>query len=517
MARKVAVYWPGDQRLAPNQSALQGVLAATAEMMEALQKVGCAPYLVAANDDPMQTFIAKPADSIRHLTPIQDPTVAICTHWFYGTHTCDGMAGKENPLLLASNWSGAAPGLVGLLNTGGCLESLGRKHSRIWTSQPKFVEDDLFMARLEQWVFSGQINYRTDELAYSTPISERANNIGREIARRIRLEPILMAMLGDTSMGMINGYFGPRLLSPLGFREQKIDQALLPDYMNRVSGDRVNAAFKFVVAKGVNFHWREPGAEDFGSEDTSLQLKMYLAVLDMLEEFDAPCLGWQYQLGLIPILPPSDFCEGLLNSHCRPEQEGQEPIATSTEADQGNLIPMELMKRIQREKGMDGATIFHDVRWGAEHDGHFLWVLLNSGSCSAYAFNKRTDTLEGVHSYRQPKQYFPNAGGTFAGESLPGNITWARAYDRAGVMWMDVGRGRSVQLPAEVRDQWWNGTTREWPIMAADLGCSQETIMGNYFSNHVALCYDDAFEEMVAVSRELGFKVRIISGSSKVA
>ena len=36
-------------------------------------------------------------------------------------------------------------------------------------------------------------------------------------------------MLGDTSMGMINGYFGPRLLYPIGFTEHKVDQAWLID------------------------------------------------------------------------------------------------------------------------------------------------------------------------------------------------------------------------------------------------------------------------------------------------
>ena len=51
------------------------------------------------------------------------------------------------------------------------------------------------------------------------------------------------------------------------------------------------------------------------------------------------------------------------------------------------------------------------------------------------------DTLRGVHSYRQPSLYFPRPGGTFAGESLPGAITWARAYLQGGQLCMDVGQG----------------------------------------------------------------------------
>jgi L-fucose isomerase-like protein len=144
------------------------------------------------------------------------------------------------------------------------------------------------------------------------------------------------------------------------------------------------------------------------------------------------------------------------------------------------------------------------------HEGRFLWVLLNSGSCGAYAFNHDPDTLRsGVHTYRQPSLYFPTPGGTFAGESLPGEITWARAFLKDDAMWMDIGRGEVKKLPAEVRDAWWNGTTREWPFMAADLGVSRDALMAHYLSNHVAVAYGDVFGEMVALSQELGFKVRI--------
>jgi L-fucose isomerase-like protein len=237
---------------------------------------------------------------------------------------------------------------------------------------------------------------------------------------------------------------------------------------------------------------------------------MYLAVLDLLAEFEGDCLGWQYQLGLLPVLPPSDFCEGLLNSTCRPESSG-DLVITSTEADQGNLIPMELMKRLLLKKGLHQAVMFHDVRWGHEHAGRWLWVLLNSGSCGAFAFNHDPDSLQGVHSYRQPAGYFPIPGGTFAGESLPGKMTWARSYIKDNELWMDVGRGDVVKLPPDVRDAWWNGTTRQWPFMAADLGCSMETVMAHYMSNHIAVAYGDIFNEMVAASQLLGFKVRVLA------
>jgi L-fucose isomerase-like protein len=322
---------------------------------------------------------------------------------------------------------------------------------------------------------------------------------------------VLALMLGDTSMGMINGYFGPRLLYPIGFAEHKVDQAWLIDRTRSVSDQRVDDAFRFVKDRGVTFHWHEEAASDFTPAATREQLRGYLAVLDLLDEFKADCVGWQYQLGLLNLLPPSDFAEGLLNSHARPEGDGH-VVITSTEADQGSLVPMELMKRILEAKGLPGAVMFHDVRWGARHDGRFLWVLLNSGSCGAYAFNHDMTSLAGTHSYRQPAGYFPVPGGTFAGVSLPGAITWARSWiDHTGRLVMDLGRGESVALPEDVRESWWRGTTRQWPFMAADLGCSMETIMAHYMSNHIAVAYGDIFGEMIALAQSLGFRIRILS------
>ena len=504
MRTKIAIFWPGDYRSQPNELALPSIQQATQQLESALKKLGRPSYRV-------EGFLTRPHEAIEKLGPVDDPLIGVFVHWVYGPHTTDGVVGKTNPLLLASNFSGTWPGLVGLLNTGACLESVGRQFSRAWTSAPDWTADPVFMDRLEEWCATGRIQYPEDELRYTASVSQEAAGRAQQVAQQIRRRRVLALMLGDTSMGMINGYFGPRLLNPIGFTEHKVDQAWIIDRGRRIDAKRIDAALAFVREKGVTFHWKERDAADFDENATREQLRDYLAVLDLVHEFKADCLGWQYQLGLLPLRPPSDFAEGLFNSVCRPESNG-DTIACATEADQGNLVPMELMKRLLKAKGLHQGVMFHDVRWGGEHDGRFVWVLLNSGSCSAYAFNHDPHTLKGVHSYRQPAGYFPVPGGTFAGESLPGQVTWARAYLKDGVLWMDVGRGEVVRLPPEKRDAWWEGTTHEWPFMAADLGVRQDTIMAHYLSNHVAVAYGDIFEEMVALSQELGFKVRVLGG-----
>jgi L-fucose isomerase-like protein len=505
MAKKVAVFWPGDGRRKPNELALPNVEAASVELEKALKKLGREPYRVPG-------FLSKPHEARDALGPIDDPMVGVFAHWVYGPHTTEGVVGKDNPLLLASNFSGRWPGLVGLLNTGACLTSLKRKHSRIWTTASDWSADPTFMAELDEWCRSGVVTHPETGIRYHAPISEDAAARAARVAAGIRHKRPMILMLGDTSMGMINGYFGPRLLAPYGFSEHKIDQAWIIDRGSGIAEKRIADALAFVKSKGVVFHWGEGTATDFTEHSTSEQLRDYLAVLDLIGEYGGDCLGWQYQLGLIPLRPPSDLAEGLFNSACRPESNG-DTITTATEADQGNVIPQEMLKRLLKDKGLHQAVMFHDVRWGAEHDGRFLWVLLNSGSCGAYAFNHDPETLSGAHSYRQPALYFPTPGGTFAGESLPGAMTWARAYIKDDVLWMDVGKGEVVKLPPAVRDEWWNGTTREWPFMAADLGVGRDTLMAHYQSNHVAVAYGDVFGEMVALSQELGFRVRVLGAA----
>jgi L-fucose isomerase-like protein len=502
----VTLFWPGDGRPAPNERALPSVRDTTAQLERCLRKLGRKTRVI-------DRFLSKPHESIEELGTLDEPLIGVCSHWFYAPHTTDGVVGKDSPLLLASNFSGQWPGLVGLLNTSASLESVDRRHSRIWTDTADWTADLPFMDRLAEWCETGRIAYSQSEIRYHAAVSDSAAELASRAATVIRSRRVLALMLGDTSMGMINGYFGPRLLNRHGFTEHKVDQAWIIDRGRRIEARRIDDALRFVKDRGVTFHWSEPGVEDFTEQATREQLRDYLTVLDLVREYKADCIGWQYQLGLINLRPPSDFAEGLFNSTCRPESDGG-TIVCSTEADQGNVVPMELMKRLLKLKGLHQAVFFHDVRWGAEHEGRFLWVLLNSGSSGAYAFNHDADSLRNVHSYRQPAMYFPTPGGTFAGESLPGEITWARSYIRDEVLWMDIGKGTVVALPPKTRDSWWQGTTREWPFMAADLGIARDTLMAHYLSNHVAVAYGDIFGEMVALSQELGFRVRVLSRAS---
>ena len=173
--KKIALFWPGDARDKPNELALPNVAEATVRLEAALKKLGRTPYRV-------EGFLAKPHEAIEKLGPITDPMIGVCVHWFYGPHTTDGVVGKDNPLLLASNFSGRWPGLVGLLNTGACLESLDRPFSRAWTDADDFTADPVFMDRLAEWCETGKIAYGEEEIAYHAPIAPEASARAKRVA-----------------------------------------------------------------------------------------------------------------------------------------------------------------------------------------------------------------------------------------------------------------------------------------------------------------------------------------------
>ena len=50
--------------------------------------------------------------------------------------------------------------------------------------------------------------------------------------------------------------------------------------------------------------------------------------------------------------------------------------------------------------------------------------------------------------------------------------------------------------------------------MAADMGIGRDTLMAHYLSNHIAVAYGDIFDEMVALSQALGFRIRILGSDA---
>ncbi|WP_239080789.1 hypothetical protein [Streptomyces coelicoflavus] len=271
-------------------------------------------------------------------------------------------------------------------------------------------------------------------------------------------------------MGMYNAIIDDEFLNPLGIYKERLSQSALVAEMNKVS--------------------------------------------------DA--VGIQYQQGLKDTVPASDLAEGLLNNVQRPPVRSRDgarelyagaPLPHFNEVDEGVAVDSLVTNRIWTAMGLDPATTLHDIRWGEEYDGRFVWVFEISGSVPA----SHHGGYDKSYSMRQPPMFFPLGGGTLSGVSKPGEIVWSRVFLMDGRLHVDLGRASAVELPEEETRRRLDATNPQWPIMHAVLhGVTRDQFMARHRANHLnvadapdAATADRALRAKAALFAELGVEVHL--------
>jgi hypothetical protein len=249
---------------------------------------------------------------------------------------------------------------------------------------------------------------------------------------------------------------------------------------------------------------------------------MYISALRIADEFGCDAVGIQYQQGLKDLAPASDLVEGLLNNSDRPPvksadgrtlYDGQ-PLPHFNEVDECAGLDALVTNRVWNALKLSPETTLHDVRYGEEYGGDFVWVFEISGATPAA---HHIGGYKGSSSERQPPMYFRLGGGSLKGIAKPGEIVWSRVFVDAGVLKADLGRARVVELPREETERRWAITTPQWPIMHAVLyGITRDQMMGRHKANHIQVAYApdaDSAKRALAVKtaffREAGLDVSI--------
>ena len=116
------------------------------------------PYLV-------EGYLTRPDESIAKLGPIDDPLIGLYVHWTYAPHTVDGVVGKDNPLLLASNFSGTWPGPGGASQHRRVARERRPAGLADLVRRPDWTADARFMERLDEWCTTGRIGYDIERAA----------------------------------------------------------------------------------------------------------------------------------------------------------------------------------------------------------------------------------------------------------------------------------------------------------------------------------------------------------------
>ncbi|MCO8271699.1 fucose isomerase [Actinoplanes sp. TRM 88003] len=454
------------------------------------------------------------------------PLIVAEAVWQYSHHVLAGLRTHQGPILTVANFAGDWPGLVGLLGVNAGLAKMGVAYSTIWSVD---FTDDWFRAGLRSWVESGAIEHDLSHVRNLPALEETAETtLGRALAAELLADKAIIGVFDEGCMGMYNAIIDDELLNPLGIYKERLSQSALWAEMQRVPDAEADAVGAWLTARGMKFDLGTDEATELTEAQLRWQYKMYVAALRISDDYGLDAVGIQYQQGLKDLSPASDLAEGLLNNADRPPVTSRDgtrvlwdgvPLPHFNEADEGVAVDALVTNRLWTAMGLDPATTLHDVRWGEEYDGEFVWVWEISGSVPPSHF--ATGYAEAV-GRRQDPVYFPLGGSTIKGISKPGEVVWSRIFVQDDTVQADLGRATAVALPAEESERRSQATTPAWPIMHAVLhGVSRDQFMARHKANHLNVAYapdaataDKALAAKAAFLSALGVQVHLIGDAT---
>jgi L-fucose isomerase-like protein len=460
-------------------------------------------------------------DVFRGIDP-DAPLIVAEAVWQYSHHVLAGLTTHRGPILTVANWSGQWPGLVGMLNLNGSLTKAGVRYSTLWSES---FTDDFFRAKLRQWLKTGRITHDTSHVRRleKLKVPARASGLGEKLATQLMREKAILGVLDEGCMGMFNAIIPDHALHACGVFKERLSQSALYAETMRVPEVEAHAVRAWFEKKGMRFHTGPNHESDLTDAQICLQCKMYVATVRIADDFGCDAIGIQYQQGLKDLLPASDLVEGTLNNSDRPPVRSRDgrrvlyagrPVTHFNEVDECAGLDGLLTQRVHAALGQPVENTLHDVRWGAEFGGEYVWVFLISGAAPAAHF---IGGWKGAEGFRQPAMYFPNGGSTLRGISRPGEIVWSRIYVEDESLHMDIGRGGVVRLPFEETQRRWQATTPQWPIMhAVTYGVSRDQLMAKHKANHIQVVYatdakaaDECLFAKAAFASALGIRVNV--------
>jgi len=453
--------------------------------------------------------------------PPEAPLIVATANWQYSHHVLAGLRTHRGPILTVANFAPEWPGLVGLLNLNGGLTKMDREYSSLWTVDGT---DAWFRDGIATWIESGRLEHDASHVRPlpalpTTPEVE----LGRALAEQLQQDKAIIGIFDEGCMGMYNAIIDDEMLNPLGIYKERLSQSALWAEMQTVSDEEAEAIGAWLREAGMTFRLGTDEATELTEMQLRWQYKMYIAALRISDDFGLDAVGIQYQQGMKDLAPASDLVEGLLNNVQRPPVTSRDgsrvlwegkALPNFNEVDEGVAVDALVTNRIWTAMGMDPATTLHEVRWGEEFDGQYVWVYEISGSVPPSHFVNGYADAEG---WRQGPEFFPAGGSTINGVSKPGEIVWSRVYIQDQALHVDIGRGSVVELPEEETRRRKEATNPEWPIAHVVLhGVTRDQFMARHKANHAQLVYADdadaadrALTAKAALFERLGVRVHL--------
>jgi hypothetical protein len=453
--------------------------------------------------------------------PTDAPLIVAEAVWQYSHHVLHGLRTHRGPILTVANFAGDWPGLVGLLGLNGGLTKMGRAYSTAWSVD---FQDQWFIDAVQAWIETGRIDH---DQSHIRPLPELASSperdLGIALAQQLLSEKAIIGAFDEGCMGMYNAIIDDELLNTLGIYKERLSQSALYAEMLRVDDGEAAAVGNWLRERGMTFRLGTDEATELTDAQLQSQYKMYIAALRIADDFGLDAVGIQYQQGLKDLVPASDLAEGLLNSTDRPpvrSRDGSRVLHEGrafphfNEVDEGVAVDALITDRVWRAMGMVPDNTLHDVRWGEDYGGQFVWVYEISGSVPGSHLGG-WDHAEG---WRQSPVFFPAGGSTINGVSRAGELVLSRVFINGGRLEADIFRGTVVDLPDTETQRRKNATNPEWPIAHVVLhDVTRDQFMARHKANHAQVVYapdapaaDKALIAKAAMLNALGVKVNLI-------
>ena len=453
--------------------------------------------------------------------PPEAPLVVAEAVWQYSHHVLAGLRTHRGPVLTVANFAGDWPGLVGLLGLNAGMTKMGREYSTIWTVDGT---DDWFRAGVASWLSQWRIEHDASHVRPLPALPDSPETeLGEALAAQLLRDKAIIGVFDEGCMGMYNAIVDDELLNPTGVYKERLSQSALWAQMQQVPDEVADGVHEWLLDAGMTFRLGTDGATELTREQLQWQYKMYVAALWIADDFGLDAVGIQYQQGLKDVCPASDLAEGLLNNVARPPVRSRDgsrvlwdgrALPHFNEADEGVALDALVTNRVWSAMGLDPATTLHDVRWGEEYDGRFVWVWEISGSVPASHLD---GGYTGAEGWRQDPVFFPAGGSTLNGVCKAGEVVWSRIYIADGRLHADLGRATAVTLPAAETQRRKQATNPEWPILHAVLhGVTRDQFMARHKANHLNVAYapdattaDNALTAKAAMLHGMGIEVHL--------
>jgi hypothetical protein len=524
MPSSIVIVANGDLRLSANRKCWPAQERVEGAVIEAIRRSGrevrrAHPY------DPVKQhgFIdsQKCGMEVFRNIPATSPLVVVEAVWQYSHHLLHGLYSHKGPILTIANWSGEWPGLVGMLNLNGSLTKAGIRYDTLWSVD---FSDEFFLKGLNRWLKGEPIGHDTCHVhpLQDFKLPDAAETPAREVAEHLMRNKAILGVFDEGCMGMYNAIIPDELLHARGVFKERLSQSALYAEMQGTSDHEAQAVRHWLDQKGMRFITGVDPETDLTDDQILKQCKMYIAAMRIADDFGCDAIGIQYQQGLKDLAPASDLAEGLLNNVDRPpvfsRDKGElypgRALPHFNEVDECAGLDALITNRVWTKLGYDPETTLHDIRYGEDYNGEFVWVFEISGAAPPRHF---IGGYAGTVSERQPSMYFRLGGGTVKGISKPGEIVWSRVFIEDGELKADLGRAAVRDLPREETERRSHVTTPQWPIMhAVTYGVSRNQMMARHKANHIQVAYAPSAETAnralavkAATFRNLGMEVSI--------